>query len=88
MLVRDHAGGVIEVKAVRLEHPAADVLAVDEILDARALVERASPEKSAEHRVDRERPVAASAQGLRQAARYPPAGDARDEELEATERAR
>ena len=82
---RDHAGGIVEIEAVGLEHTAADIPAVDEILHARTLVERAGTEEATEYRIDRKRAVAATAECMRQAARHPAAGNPRHEELEAAE---
>jgi len=82
VLAPDQARGVVVVERVGLEYMASGVDAVDEMLHAGALAERAGGQKAADHRKDREGPVAAAGERARQAARHPPGGDGGDEKLE------
>src|SRR5205085_927459 len=78
----------VVVEPVGLEHAAAHVLAVDEMLYASAGIERARRQKIAEYGMIGEGPVAAMGERARQTARDPPGSDAANEKLEAAEGAR
>src|SRR5262245_49771058 len=79
---------MIKVEVIGLEHAAADIATIEEILDTRAPVERARAEETAEYRIDRERTVTAAPQSMRQATRDPAGSYPRDVKLETAKRAR
>src|SRR5205085_9548143 len=83
VLARNHACSHVVVERIGLEHAAAHVLAVDEMLYAGAGVERARRQKIAEYGIIGEGPIAAMGERARQAAHDPPGSDAAHKKLEA-----
>ena len=76
-LARDDLRSLVEVKAVGFETAGAQILHVKIALDPGRGLEIARAEKSAVERIQAERLIAASAERMRQPARYPPARNAR-----------
>src|SRR5262249_61631401 len=78
VILRDHARGIIVIKAVGIRGPGMHLLGVEEMLDAGGCVEATRTNEGAEPGIEAIGAIAALAQRGRQAAFHAPGGEASD----------